>query len=212
MHLPNGVEGKLIVPGALRVPHALCGKIAGLRRPVVGSYGVMDDRSGFDILRRVARLLPEFTFVMLGMIRDEQARGLADCRQLGNIVFPGSCGDAEAAGYLRAMDALAMFHPLSHPMVSAMCPNKLWTYLATSRPVVSTPIPEVLIHKDVVHPGDTPEQLAERLSWLQSVQFDDGLGDSRLQRAREHTWDRIAARLARLLGCLNSSEKELHRG
>jgi len=97
-------------------------------------------------------------------------------------------------GYICAFDICLIPEPYE-PLNVAGCPQKFWNYLASSRPIVSTRIPEQAMWEPLVKIADDSEQFCSHIQKLLACGCDDGLSASRLELARRHTWPRLAERL-----------------
>lgn len=106
----------------------------GLRRPLLGRFGVVDDNLDFDLLVEMAALRPQWHFAMIGPI--ETARELP---RPGNIHWLGERDEAELPAYLSHWDLAVM--PLARHAVADS--TEALRYLAGGRRVVSTPVREV---------------------------------------------------------------------
>ncbi len=105
--------------------------------PVIGMFGVFDDRVDGPLLLRLAKRFQDATIRVIGPID----RDLAPFRQAGNIEFTGP------VPYRDLPEAVSRFSVCILPYVvdastHNINPLKLKEYLATGKPVVSTPLPE----------------------------------------------------------------------
>lgn len=132
----------LVDPGALTDPAG----VAALRNslglstlPVVLYSGNLEPYQGVDLLIEAARLLPEAQFVLMGgepaeiEAMKERARGAGAAER---CVFSGK----------RPPSELPLFLGLADFLVSPRCrgmntPFKIYTYLASGKPIVATRIP-----------------------------------------------------------------------
>jgi glycosyltransferase involved in cell wall biosynthesis len=79
-------------------------------------------------------------------------------------------------------------------------PSKIRDYLASTRPIVSTAIPDVVkLYSGFLRIGYSPEEYVGHVRDLISMPRTDGSGEERLRFARDHTWPRVADELWRLL-------------
>lgn len=125
----------------------------GIPKPRVGYFGLFDERSNHGLLSEVASRMPDVSFVITGLVESDALRG----RQLPNIFFTGSVPYLELPGMVRGWDALILPYVIND-LTDAISPLKLKEYLATGKPVVSTPIPEVLRLKEHVFVAETAEE------------------------------------------------------
>jgi glycosyltransferase involved in cell wall biosynthesis len=113
--------------------------------PVAGYYGNICERLDQALLADTARLLPNWSFVLIGDIRVPVDRLAAE----PNIRFLGRRPHALLPGYAQHW-TVSLLPFLDTAMVRASNPLKLREYLAAGRPVVTTPMPAALPFRDVI--------------------------------------------------------------
>jgi glycosyltransferase involved in cell wall biosynthesis len=166
---------------------------AGIARPRIGYYGVIDERIDGELISEVARLRPDWHVVLVGPVaklsREEVPAG-------PNIHRLGMKRYEELPAYLRGWDVAVMPFALNES-TRYISPTKTPEYLAGGRPVVSTPI------RDVVHPyGDldlvriasTPDEFVAATE----AALQDDLADLRARAdglLAEMSWDATWARM-----------------
>ena len=109
--------------------------LPGLRRPVVGYVGVLQERFDSGLLCQVARQLSEVTFVLAGPLLHGLPVELARAPQ--NVRLVGPLERSLVPAWLAALDAAIVPHRRDG-LTASMDPLKLYEYLAAGRPVVST--------------------------------------------------------------------------
>jgi len=110
-------------------------ELAGMRRPLVGYVGMIQQRVDGGLLAGAARLLPEATFVLAGQVSPSYRRALGDLP--GNVLLIGPRPYAEIPAFVAACDVCIVPH-LRDDLTGTMDPLKLYEYLAAGKPVVST--------------------------------------------------------------------------
>lgn len=115
---------------------------AQLRRPRFGFYGVIDERMDLELLSAVATQRPDWTFVMIGPVVKISPD---DLPTQPNIAWLGGKDYAELPAYLSGWD-VAMMPFAINEATKFISPTKTPEYLAAGRPVVSTPIKDVIRH------------------------------------------------------------------
>ncbi len=129
---------------------------APLGRPRLGFYGVVDERMDLELLAYVADALPNWTLVIVGPVVKIDP---ADLPQRPNIHYLGGKTYAELPAYLAGWDVALMPFAINES-TRFISPTKTPEYLSGGRPVVSTPIVDVVRHYgdlDGVAVADTPE-------------------------------------------------------
>ena len=113
-----------------------------LPRPRLGFYGVIDERFDIDLLDRIAQMRPQWSFVMVGPVvkiaEDELPRR-------PNISYLGSKTYEQLPAYLSGWDVALMPFAMNES-TEFISPTKTPEYLAGGKPVVSTPVKDVVRH------------------------------------------------------------------
>jgi UDP-galactopyranose mutase len=115
---------------------------ADIARPRVGYFGVIDERIDLDLIRHTAAARPDWQLVMVGptaKVSDD------DLPRAENIHWLGIKGYDELPAYLAGWDVAVMPFAMNDS-TRHISPTKTPEYLCGGRPVVSTPI------RDVVRP------------------------------------------------------------
>ena len=113
-----------------------------LPRPRLGFYGVIDERFDVELLARVAEARPDWSLVMVGpvvKIADE------DLPKRANIHYLGSKTYDQLPAYLGGWDVALMPFAMNES-TQFISPTKTPEYLAGGKPVVSTPVRDVVRH------------------------------------------------------------------
>ena len=133
---------------------------AGLPRPRLGFYGVVDERMDLGLLAHIADARPDWTLVIVGPVVKINP---ADLPQRPNIKYLGGKTYAELPVYLGGWDVALMPFAINES-TRFISPTKTPEYLAGGRPVVSTPIADVIRHYgglEAVKVAATPEAFVE---------------------------------------------------
>jgi glycosyltransferase involved in cell wall biosynthesis len=113
-----------------------------LPRPRLGFYGVIDERFDTALLDQAARMRPDWSFVIVGPVvkisDDELPRR-------HNIHYFGSKTYDQLPAYLSGWDVALMPFAMNES-TQFISPTKTPEYLAGGKPVVSTPIRDVVRH------------------------------------------------------------------
>ena len=122
--------------------------IAAIPHPRLGFFGLIRDWVDLDLLADVARRRPDWHIVMIG---DADSNvDLAQYRAIRNMHFLGRKSYADLPAYCKHFDVGLIPFKINE-LTEAVNPIKLREYLAAGLPVVSTPLPEVTLYKDLVH-------------------------------------------------------------
>ena len=118
---------------------------AAIPRPRLGYFGVIDERIDLELLAAAAGARPDWQWVMLGPVVKIDPESLP---RRSNLHYLGMKAYDDLPSYLAGWDA-ALMPFAANESTRFISPTKTPEYLAGGRPVVSTPI------RDVVRPyGD----------------------------------------------------------
>lgn len=128
---------------------------AAVPRPRLGYYGVIDERLDLSLVAAMADAHPDWSLVMVGPVVKIDP---ADLPQRRNIHYLGGKAYADLPAYLGGWDVALMPFAIN-AATQFISPTKTPEYLAAGRPVVSTPITDVVRHYgalDAVQIAATP--------------------------------------------------------
>src|SRR4051794_34388531 len=128
--------------GQARAMDAVPDDQGSLPRPRFGFYGVVDERMDLELLAAVADAHPEWSIIMVGPVVKIDP---ADLPQRANIHYLGGKTYDELPVYLGGWDVALMPFAINDS-TKFISPTKTPEYLAGGRPVVSTPITDVIRH------------------------------------------------------------------
>jgi len=112
--------------------------IIGIKGPIIGYFGSIDERIDMQLLEYMAEGHPEWSIVMLGPVRE-----WADSRpEQPNIHFLGEVDYRILPRYLKAFDVCMIPFKMT-ALALHTNPTKLLEYLAGGKPVVTTDIPDM---------------------------------------------------------------------
>lgn len=115
-------------------------EMRGLPHPRIGFYGVIDERFDIALLGAVARLRPQWQWVVVGPVVKIDPASLP---RAPNLHYVGLRSYAELPDYLGSWDVAMMPFALN-ASTRFISPTKTPEFLAAGRPVVSTPVPDVV--------------------------------------------------------------------
>lgn len=113
-----------------------------LPRPILGYYGVIDERIDLDLIAHLAAARPDWSVIMVGPVVKIDPISLP---QAANIHYPGRKDYADLPACLAGWDVALMPFAINEA-TRFISPTKTPEYLAAGRPVVSTPVPDVVRH------------------------------------------------------------------
>ncbi|MDO4551969.1 MAG: glycosyltransferase [Bacillota bacterium] len=152
--LPNGVNYRLFSQAAEAKGEP------SSSGPVFGFVGMLQSCIDYSCLEAVARAWPEGELRLIG--RPLPGVDYRELKVLPNVKFLGLLPQEELPEQIRQFDVC--LNPFRGGELSRdVSPLKFYEYLATGKPVVSTPEPgQVQDYRDVVFIGATPEEFVDR--------------------------------------------------
>jgi len=171
-------------------------ELSDLPRPIIGYVGQIADKMDYELISHIAQARPDWSLVFVGPVWSTKRERVAALEASGNVHFLGARPFDVLASYLGGFDVCTLPHVIS-PLTRSMDPIKLYDYLATGKPIVSTPVAGVERFADVVHVGETPDAF---LSGLERALSENGsLRKRRVSYAQENTWSRRAREMWKLV-------------
>lgn len=169
----------------------------GLARPRLGFFGVIDERMDLELIAAVAQARPQWQFVMIGpVVRIDPA----SLPRAANLHWLGAKSYAELPSYIASWD-VALLPYACNDATRFSSPTKTPEYLAAGKPVVSTPLRDVIEpygDMDLVAIAATPPEFIAAIERLLTAP-----GAARQQQAdgwlANLSWDRTWADMERLV-------------
>jgi glycosyltransferase involved in cell wall biosynthesis len=156
-----------------------------MARPILGWFGVVDERVDYCLVGEAARLRPDWSFAMVGPVVKVDPNLLPHSP---NLFWMGGRDYQVLPNYCRAFDICLMPFAMN-ASTQYINPTKALEYMATGRPIISTPIRDVIRQwSRLVDIVQTPDELiaaAERLlRQRDSTRIEKGL-----ELARRSSWE-----------------------
>ncbi len=192
---PSGVDSKHFkqasAPSKLPIPHDM----AKIPAPRLGYSGVIDERMDLSLLRYLASMHPEWHFILIGPVVKIDS---AELPQAANIHYLGMKTYDELPAYLALFD-VALIPFAQNESTRFISPTKTLEYLAARKPVISTPIHDVVeLYGEVVRIGRDAEEYERQ---IQAALNREGVDIQRRIDAllAIYSWDRIAKRMSHII-------------
>jgi glycosyltransferase involved in cell wall biosynthesis len=165
--------------------------VANLEGPVLGFFGVVDERMDYDLVAKIADAHPEWNIVIVGPMAKVEA---SDLPQRANIHWLGGREYSQLPSYTKSFDVCLM--PFArNEATEYINPTKALEYMATAKPIVSTAVPDVVSNfASVVKIADSHEEFVQMCE--AAVAEPDQVAVERgVKMAKDNTWDAIVAKL-----------------
>jgi glycosyltransferase involved in cell wall biosynthesis len=153
-------------------------------------FGSMDERRfDFELVRQLARA--GITVRLLGTLADPTLA------RVQGIDYRGQVPHAELPDHLRDVDALVIPYKIT-PFSKGTFPAKTYECLATGKPVVATPLPDLLRFREHVYLATDTEDFIRVLRALPRWETPEK-ANARIELARRNSWEARFSEFERLL-------------
>lgn len=179
---PHGVDVALfqmamdpalpVAEGARHLPH-----------PIVGFTGLVESWVDLDLLASLASARPQWTFLIIGRIAVDVSR----LKKFTNVIFTGAQPYESLPAWTKAFD-VAIIPFCQNELIRNVNPLKLREYLASGRPVVSVPMPEVDRFAGHIGIARAPEEFLAALEDELSRDTEDRRA-ARIRLVSDMTWE-----------------------
>jgi len=163
--------------------------IAKLKKPILGYFGVVDERMDYELLVKLADANPDWSIAMVGpQIKVDVVP------QRPNLHWLGQKNYLELPAYCKAFDVCMMPFALNEA-TEFINPTKALEYMATGKPIVSSAVADVVTNfGTVVSIARSHDEFIslcrEAIGNADAARIAAGL-----KQAAENSWDSIVARL-----------------
>jgi glycosyltransferase involved in cell wall biosynthesis len=163
--------------------------VALLRKPVLGYFGVIDERMDYDLLVKLAEANPDWSIAMVG-----PTLKVDKIPQRPNLHWLGQKNYADLPAYCKAFDVCLMPFALNEA-TEYINPTKALEYMATGKPIVSSAVADVVTNfGSVVKIARSHEQFISLCR--QAIENPDAEAIAAgLKQAENNSWDSIVAQL-----------------
>jgi beta-glucosidase/6-phospho-beta-glucosidase/beta-galactosidase/glycosyltransferase involved in cell wall biosynthesis len=162
-----------------------------VHRPILGYFGVIDERLDYELITKLAETDPNWSIVMIGPVVKVDPNALPNRT---NIYWLGRRDYSQLPAYTKAFTACMMPFALNEA-TEFINPTKALEYMATGRPIISSAVPDVVTNfSEVVKVAQTHENFIElcRHAVRQPGKFNIEGG---LVMAEQNGWDVIVGKL-----------------
>nr|WP_301300964.1 glycosyltransferase [Pseudomonas kilonensis] len=157
--------------------------LGGLAGPVIGYYGALAQWLDYPLLAALADRRPEWNFILVGDIFVDDLAGL---EHKPNVQLLGRKPYSQMPLYLDHFDACLIPFRL-YNVTHAVDPVKFYEYISAGKPVISTPLTEMSIYKDLLYFATGVDEFIEQIERA-LAERDLALYKRRVELARANDW------------------------
>ena len=200
-YAPHGVDVDLFARA--QAPQTVVPALAQiLSKPVIGYFGLLAPWTDIELLVWLAQQRPQWSFLLVG----HASADISALRQLPNVHLVGPQPYQTLPEWAKAFD-VAIIPYRQNQQVRNANPLKLREYLATGKPIVSVPAPEVEKFPGLVRVALDYDAYLAAIEL--SIQEDNAqLRASRIASVRDMSWDhRARSSLQIATDCLDAKRQ-----
>jgi glycosyltransferase involved in cell wall biosynthesis len=169
-------------------------ELEGLPMPVLGYFGVVDERLDYELIARLADAFPNGSVAIVGPLAKVDARELP---QRPNIHWLGQRAYNDLPRYVKGFDVCLMPFALNEA-TEFINPTKTLEYMAAGKPIVSTAVPDVVRNfVPIVRVAGSIEEFIEEVR--NAIAPDPERIEGGVTCARGASWESIVASMDRLV-------------
>jgi glycosyltransferase involved in cell wall biosynthesis len=190
--IPNGANYERFAAAAEEQP---CPEdLKAIPQPIFGFVGALQACIEYDWVEHAAKSRPDWSFVFIG--GEKPGVDLSALHALPNVHFLGLKPNEQLPAYLHHFTAcLNLFG--NNELSQDVSPLKFYEYLATGRPIVSTPQPDqVLQYEGLIRVARTADEF---VAACEAAITDDGQEKARMEEGRRCSWDARVAQICEIL-------------
>lgn len=192
--VPNGANFELFVQASKPRPRPT--DMQDIKGPVFGFVGALQECIEYGFVEAAAKARKDWNFVFIG--RENPGVDLSTLRVLPNVYFLGLKPHDALPDYLSHFDVCLNLFAQSD-LSKDVSPLKFYEYLATGKPIVSTPQPDqVMQYADIMQVASSSEEFIECCA---EALCDDApeRNAARIEAGRKSSWDSRVAQISEIL-------------
>lgn len=179
-------------------------EIHTIQKPIIGYIGGIHRHIDFELLKNLISRNPNWSFVFIGPIQSD----IKDLKFQSNAYFLGQKNFFELPKYLYQFDVCLIPYDISQ-YTDTVYPTKLNEYFAMGKPVVSTPLPEIVEFNkrngNYVFLASTAEEYEKEINRALSEK-EVKKENERIEIAKNHSWKRTIEEMSNIIE--NTIEKK----
>jgi glycosyltransferase involved in cell wall biosynthesis len=173
--------------------------IAELPHPIIGFFGAIDSfKLDYNLIKVTAKTFSKGSVVLIGPIRNPEHSKQVKIPIAKNIHYLGTKGYSSLPSYLKGFD-ICIIPYLDSEYTRHVFPLKFFEYLATGKPVVSTPLPSLNDFDNLYYKARNVKE------WVRALKLaiSENLEDKKIERKKksyENSWN---VRVSQIESCLD---------
>ena len=172
--------------------------INAIKHPVIGYVGTLATWVDFQLIKQIALAHPEWAIVLIGYVSAlTDVQSVKELEPLSNVHLLGRKDYHELPNYYKAFDVCIVPFLLNEHIMYCN-PTKIYEYLATGKPIVSTDFPSAREFECLIRIAKDQEDFIHHIEKALSEE-DPRLVEARLEEAKKHSWDARVEKISDLI-------------
>lgn len=167
----------------------LANQVKGIKKPVVGFFGLISEWIDLDLIYECVKHYPEFSFVLIG----KSARDFSRFFECKNFTYLGAVDYKELPKYASLFDVGLIPFELNEVTIPAN-PLKLLEYFSMGIPVVSSNLPEAKKFSDMAFIAKDKTEFIKLLKTAVADNSEEKI-QKRISKAKEFSWEAITEKI-----------------
>ena len=191
----NGVNINDFIACNFKIPKDLK-SIKDKYEKVILYYGALAVWFDYNLLKKAAKKYPNYAFVLIGMIYDDAFKK-SKVEKIDNVIYLGKVNYYDLVKYSKNSDLLTIPF-LVNEITESTSPVKLFEYMATQVPILTTDMNECRKYKTVMI-GKTHEEFIDMIpKAINKIKDKDYLSEE-MKEANDNTWAKKVEEIEKLI-------------
>lgn len=165
-----------------------------IKHPIIGYGGTIYRRMDLDLISELSDKLPQCSFVFIGDVLLKPV-DIARLKEKKNVFFLGVKQYSELPNYLTNFDVCILPYI---PIPYTSPPTKIYDYLTTGKPIVSTYFSELKDFSNLIRLARTKEEFINFVRESLSEDNPD-IRKMRIEKAKENSWSARAGEMMNII-------------
>ena len=164
-------------------------------------YGALANWFDYDLLKKCAKKYPNYGFILIGIDYDKTLEK-AKLDKYENIIYLGKVEYKKLINYTKNCDLLTIPFLINH-ITESTSPVKLFEYMATQKPILTTAMPECKKYESVII-GENHDDYVKKIESTLKLINDTEYLKLEMEEAKMNTW---ASKANDILDLVNGDDK-----
>lgn len=172
-------------------------------KPVIGYLGTIHRHTDINLIIQIAEKRPDWSLLIISSGPDKSDDNYIDWQKLcliENVVTTGYIEKTKLPDYCKCFDIGIIPYKIDSTFNKYVNPNKLHEYTAIGVPIVSTKLPNLETHKEIVRIANNPEEFIMQIEKALCEDITESNASKRLVLALKYDWHNRAREMLNVIG------------